>query len=327
MYTQKCFKLFKHFFKLILIISPPGPPVKADSTEHFLKGNTMQKIKISTDSTADIPREIREELNIKVVPLTIVDGDRQYKDGYDLTPQEFYRILDEAAVLPSSSQATPVQFMELFEETWKQGYTHLIHTSINSKGSATFQSAMQAKTFFFEEHPEAEKAFSITLIDSLTYSMCYGWPVIAAARMVNEGKSAEEITDHIQEWVAHTRPMFVPLNLRCVKKSGRITPAAAFVGDALGLKPMITFENGEAKILSKVRGEAKAINALVETCLKERKPGSPYQIVYGSNQRQREKLREALSKVMDQPPEFEYPVGCIIGINTGPDMIGIIYRT
>ena len=287
----------------------------------------MQKIRISTDSTADIPREMWKELNIKVVPLTIVDGDKQYKDGYDLTPQEFYRILDEAAVLPSSSQATPVQFMELFEETWKQGYTHLIHTSINSKGSATFQSAVQAKSFFFEEHPEAEDSFRITLIDSLTYSMSYGWPVIAAARMVNEGKSAEEITAYIQDWVAHARPMFIPLNLRCVKKSGRITPAAAFVGDALGLKPLITFENGEAKILSKVRGEAKAIKALVDTCLKERKPGSPYQIVYGSNEAQREKLREAVNAALDQPPEFEYPVGCVIGINTGPDMIGIIYRT
>lgn len=287
----------------------------------------MQKIRISTDSTADIPRELREELNIQVVPLTIINGEEQYRDGYDLTPQEFYEILDKAAVLPSSSQATPVQFMELYEETWKQGYTHLIHTSINSKGSATFQSAVQAKSFFFEEHPEAEDSFRITLIDSLTYSMCYGWPVIAAARMVNEGKSAEEVTAFIQDWVDHARPMFIPLNLRCVKKSGRITPAAAFVGDALGLKPMITFENGEAKILSKVRGEAKAIKALVDTCLKERKPGSPYQIVYGSNETQREKLREAVNAALDQPPEFEYPVGCIIGINTGPDMIGLIYRT
>ena len=287
----------------------------------------MQKIRISTDSTADIPRELREELNIQVVPLTIINGEEQYRDGYDLTPQEFYEILDKSAVLPSSSQATPVQFMELYEESWKQGYTHLIHTSINSKGSATFQSAVQAKSFFFEEHPEAEDSFRITLIDSLTYSMSYGWPVIAAARMVNEGKSAEEITAYIQDWVAHARPMFIPLNLRCVKKSGRITPAAAFVGDALGLKPLITFENGEAKILSKVRGEAKDIKALVDTCLKERKPGSPYQIVYGSNEAQREKLREAVNAALDQPPEFEYPVGCVIGINTGPDMIGLIYRT
>ena len=128
----------------------------------------MQKIRISTDSTADIPRELREELNIQVVPLTIINGEEQYRDGYDLTPQEFYEILDKSAVLPSSSQATPVQFMELYEESWKQGYTHLIHTSINSKGSATFQSAVQAKSFFFEEHPEAEDSFRITLIDSLT---------------------------------------------------------------------------------------------------------------------------------------------------------------
>lgn len=287
----------------------------------------MQKIKISTDSTADIPVQLREELNIKVIPLTIICGEKQYRDGYDLTPEEFYEILDKADVLPSSSQATPMQFIELYEETWKQGYTHLIHTSINSKGSSTYQSALQAKSFFFEEHPEAEQSFCITLIDSLTYSMSYGWPVIEAARMAAKGCGAEEIVSYIQEWVAHARPMFIPLNLRCVKKSGRITAAAAFVGDALGLKPMITFENGEAKILSKVRGEAKAITALVEICRKERKPGSPYQLVYGSNGVQREKLRAAVTAALDQPPEFEYPVGCVIGINTGPDMIGIIYRT
>ncbi len=287
----------------------------------------MQKIRISTDSTADIPRELREELKIEVVPLTIIHGEEQYRDGYDLTPQEFYEILDKAPVLPSSSQATPVQFIELYEETWKQGYTHLIHTSINSRGSSTFQSAVQAKAFFFEEHPEAEERFSITLIDSLTYSMSYGWPVIEAARMAAKGSTAEEITAYIQDWVDHARPMFIPLNLRCVKKSGRITAAAAFVGDALGLKPLITFENGEAKILSKVRGEARAISALVDICLKERKPGSPYQLVYGSNETQREKLREAVNAALDQPPTFEYPVGCIIGINTGPDMIGLIYRT
>ena len=79
----KKLQIIQVIFQTIIIISPPGLPVKADSTAHFLKGNTMQKIKISTDSTADIPREMWEELDIKVVPLTIVNGDRQYKDGYE----------------------------------------------------------------------------------------------------------------------------------------------------------------------------------------------------------------------------------------------------
>ena len=120
--------------------------------------------------------------------------------------------------------------------------------------------------------------------------------------------------------------MFVPLNLRCVKKSGRISPAAAFVGDAIGLKPLITFEDGEPKIVGKVRGESKAVSTLVETCLRERRPGSNYALVHGSNLEAFARLREACAAVMDQPPLTEYPVGCVIGINTGPDMIGIIYR-
>ena len=76
--------------------------------------------------------------------------------------------------------------------------------------------------------------------------------------MVLSGASVDEVISHIHERLEHTRPIFIPLNLRCVKKSGRISPAAAFVGDAIGLKPLITFEDGEAKIIGKARGEHKA---------------------------------------------------------------------
>ena len=125
----------------------------------------------------------------------------------------------------------------------------------------------------------------------------------------------------------HTRPVFIPLNLRCVKKSGRISPAAAFVGDAIGLKPLITFEDGDAKIIDKARGERKSISALVERCMKERRPGTNYAIVYGCNTEALEHLKEACAQVMDKPPIAEYQVGCVISINTGPNMIGILYRT
>lgn len=111
------------------------------------------------------------------------------------------------------------------------------------------------------------------------------------------------------------------------EKSGRISPAAAFVGDALGLKPLITFEDGEAKILSKARGENNAISTLLGRCMKERKPGTNYALVHGSNVDSFEKLKRACAEVMDIPPIAEYNVGCVIGINTGPNMIGILYRT
>ena len=287
----------------------------------------MTKIKISTDSTADIPQSFCEELNISVLPLTVVVDEKEYRDGVDITPQEFYRIIDASKKLPVSSQVASVLYTELFEETWKAGYTDLIQVTINSKGSGTYQAAVLSRNLFYEEHPEAKEQLSIHLIDSQTYSMAYGIGVIEGAQMVRQGASVAEVIAHIEEWLAHTRPLFVPLNLRCVKKSGRISPAAAFAGDAIGLKPLITFEAGEAKIIGKVRGERKAISALVEQCQKERRPGTNYALVYGSNQEAFRALKEACAQIMDQPPIAEYPVGCVIAINTGPDMIGILYRT
>lgn len=287
----------------------------------------MTKIKISTDSTADIPQSFCEELNISVLPLTVVVDEKEYRDGVDITPQEFYRIIDASKKLPVSSQVASVLYTELFEETWKAGYTDLIQVTINSKGSGTYQAAVLSRDLFYEEHPEAKEQLSIHLIDSQTYSMAYGIGVIEGAQMVRQGASVAEVIAHIEEWLAHTRPLFVPLNLRCVKKSGRISPAAAFAGDAIGLKPLITFEEGEARIIGKVRGERKAISALVEQCQKERRPGTNYALVYGSNQEAFGALKEACAQIMDQPPIAEYPVGCVIAINTGPDMIGILYRT
>ena len=287
----------------------------------------MTKIKISTDSTADIPQSFCEELNISVLPLTVVADEKEYRDGVDITPQEFYRIIDASKKLPVSSQVASVLYTELFKETWKAGYTDLIQVTINSKGSGTYQAAVLSRDLFYEEHPEAREQLSIHIIDSQTYSMAYGIGVIEGAQLVRQGASVAEVIAHIEEWLAHTRPLFVPLNLRCVKKSGRISPAAAFAGDAIGLKPLITFEEGEARIIGKVRGERKAIAALVEQCQKERRPGTNYALVYGSNQEAFSALKEACAQVMDLPPIAEYPVGCVIAINTGPDMIGILYRT
>lgn len=283
------------------------------------------KIKIATDSTADIPKDLCEKWNISVLPLTILSDGKEYRDGVDITPEEFYPILDAANTLPVSSQVSVPLYTELFEEVYGSGYSDLIHVTLNSKGSGTYQAAVIAKKAFFEEHPDAE--FRIHIIDSKTYSMAYGIPVIEGAKMIADGASAEEVIAHIEEWLAHTRPMFVALDLKCVKKSGRISPAATFVGEALGLKPMITFENGEAKILAKVRGEGKAISELVETCMKERKAGTNYALVWGENEEAFQKLKEACQSVMDIPPMAEYHVGCIISINTGPNMIGILYRT
>lgn len=286
----------------------------------------MSKIKIATDSTADLPKQLRDELDISMLPLTIMIEDKEYRDGLDISPQEFYRILEAEEKAPVSSQVPISSYVEFFEKTWHEGYTDLIHIAVNSKGSGTYQAGILAKNMFFEEHKEAESQLQIHIIDSMTYSMAYGWAVVEAGRMAKNGATVDEIIARVMDWITNVRPLFVPLNLKCVKKSGRISAAAAFVGDALGLKPVITFEGGDAKIIDKVRGEKKAIKRLAELLDTEQKKGTPYILVYGNNMEQYEKFREACIEVTGREPDLEYPVGCIISVNTGPNMLGLIFR-
>lgn len=287
----------------------------------------MARIKFTTDSAADIPVSLREELAIQVLPFPIAMGDKEYADGFDFTPEEFYDMLLSAPQIPTHAQLNPYVFEELFEQAYEAGYTDLIHTSINSKGSATCSNAFQARGDFYRDHPEAEETFHIHIIDALNYTMGYGWAVVQGAKMAAGGAGAREIVDFIQDWVDHVRVVFAPLDLRFAKKSGRVSAAAAFVGEALGLKPVMTFTDGESKILAKVRGEKAVAAKLAEMCRNERRPGTPYLMIRGNNAGQSEKLLEVCRQELGEEPALSYHIGGVIAINAGPNLIGIIYRT
>lgn len=286
----------------------------------------MARIQFSTDSAADIPAALREELSIQVLPFPIAMGEKELADGFDFTPEEFYEMLLAAPKIPTHAQLNPYVFTELFEQAYKAGCTDLIHTSINSKGSATCSNAFQAREEFYQDHPEAEGSFQIHIIDALNYTMGYGWAVIQGARMAAEGVEARQIAEFIQDWVDHVRVIFSPLDLRFAKKSGRVSAAAAFVGEALGLKPIMTFTNGESKILFKVRGEKAVVAKLTEMCKAERKAGTPYLLIQGNNAEQSGKLLEACRRELGDEPALSYHIGGVIAINAGPNLIGILYR-
>ena len=287
----------------------------------------MAGIRFTTDSASDIPAPLREELGILVLPFPIAGGDKEYEDGFDFTPDQFYDMLLAAPKIPTHAQLNPYVFTEVFEAAYAEGCADLIHTSINSKGSATCANAFQAREEFYRDHPEARDTFRIHIIDSLDYTMTYGWAVVQGARMAAQGAAAQEIVDYIQDWVDHVRVIFAPLDLRFAKKSGRISAAAAFVGEALGLKPIMTFLNGESKILEKVRGERTVVAKLVERCRRERQPGTPYLVVRGNNQEQTDKLLDACLQELGEEPAMIYPIGGVVAINAGPNLIGVVYRT
>lgn len=280
-----------------------------------------------TDSAADIPAELVRELEIRVLPFHIAMEGKELLDGVDFTPQEFYRALLSAPKIPTHSQHTAFVFQECYEQAWKDGYSDLIYTAINSKGSSTYQNAVQAVELFYEDHPEAREQLAIRVLDAGTYTMCYGWAVVQGARMAREGKSVAEVSAWMEDWLAHNQVVFGLYDLKFAKKSGRVSAAAAFVGDALGLKPIMTFTDGESKVLSKVRGEKNIIPAILEQIRPAMDPDAPYFCICGTLEAENDRFRAACEEAFGRPPELSYYIGGVIAINAGPNLVGVICRT
>lgn len=285
----------------------------------------MASIKFLIDSSADIPADLLEGTGIEVLHFPIVVDGREYFDGQDFTPQEFYQILAQAKAIPTHSQLTPFFFVEQYEKAFSEGCGELIYTSINSKGSATNQNANQAIDMFFEEHPEARDKLRITVIDSKTYTMAYGYIVLEAAKAVKNGATADEAVAMIRDWLDHVRVLFTPYDLKYAKKSGRISAAAAVLGDALGIHPIMSFPNGDSKVLAKVRGDKALVPAMLKIAKKERKEGTPYIQIMGSYDVWNEELTAACPEALGEAPVLSYYIGGTISINAGPNVVGLIY--
>ncbi|MCM1523666.1 MAG: DegV family protein [Ruminococcus sp.] len=279
----------------------------------------MSKIKIITDSASDIPKEYSAKHNIRVLGFPITVGDRSFRDG-DIPAQEYYDLIDGCGSLPVHSQLTVFEFEELFEEYEKQGYTDIFFISINSFGSATYQNACLAKKNFAGDA-------NIRVLDSGTYSGTYGYPVIQAAAMAEEGKSADEIESYLTGWFDCCEVYLAAYTLRYVKKSGRISAAAAFAGELLGLKPIILLSRDVTKVVSKPRGDQNVVSKLADVVCSRIEKGSPYIVISGRDKSRAEDLRKLLEQRLGYPAaDVPFEVGGAVAANSGPDIVAAAFR-
>lgn len=283
----------------------------------------MQEIKIITDTACDIPKDTAKELDITKVPIPItVDGKPLYEE-IDFTPEKFYEILDSSKEMPKTSHIPAFVFLEEYEKALSAGYKHIIHVTINSKGSAMYESALMAKNLFFDDHPDS--TMTIDVIDSLAYSLGYGMPLMIATDMIKNGSSKDEIVSYLKDFFANLELCFSVYDLKTVKKSGRVSCAAAFVGDILGVRPIIIFKDGVATIPSKVRGDKNIIPTLVKNAKKNIKENTPYSVVYGYNTETAKTFAEEIEKAVGYAPYGVYHIGASIAMNSGANMLGFIY--
>lgn len=212
----------------------------------------MEKIRIITDSASDIANNTREDLTI--LPLSIFFGETEYLDGVNLSKREFYEKLITSDELPKTSLVSPFAFTEALEKAEKAGETAIIIT-ISSKLSGTHQSAVIAS----EDYPN-----SVFVIDSET--VCIGEQILVhlALQLKDQGLSAREIVDTLEKEKKRIRILALLDTLEYLRKGGRISNVAGFVGNMLSIKPLVTIKEGAVAVLGKARGSKNGNNMLSE---------------------------------------------------------------
>lgn len=214
----------------------------------------MEKIKIITDSTADLPKEVYEKYDIEVLPLLINFGEESYLDGVEITPEELFGRIENENAVPTSSQVTPNRFMETYERYLKEGYK-ILSIHISSGMSGTYQSACIAKNMI-----ESEDIF---VIDSQNVTAALGMVVLKSAILKEKGYSAEEIAKEAENIKSKVRTSLVFESLDNLVRGGRISKTAGIVGTVLGIKLMLEIKDGTMVVTDKVRGTKKAIKKII----------------------------------------------------------------
>lgn len=179
-----------------------------------------------------------------------------YVERRDFGFDEFYQMLRAAQGVPSTAQVTAIQFCEQYCKYVDKGYTDVVHVTINSTGSGTYDAAVLAQNMLREERPDHK--LNIHLIDSHTYSYVYGAPVVQAARRLRNGAEVGYVCAELEAAFARQEIVLSAFSLKQMKKSGRISAAAAFAGELLGLRPIISLIDGVTKVEDKVRGDGRA---------------------------------------------------------------------
>ncbi len=276
------------------------------------------KIKLVCDSLCDIPDEISEKDYIEIVPLTVIFNDREYIEGVDIKKEEFYKKVKEIKQIPKTSQATYMEFKEVFDKFVTEGY-HIICMTGAANASGTFQSAMIAKS----DVNENEK---IHIFDTRNLSLGSGQYVIKACELLEEGLGFEEIIDELENTRSSVRLLFAPYTLDFLKQSGRVPVATALIGNMLNIKPIFFFDNGEAKLVNKVRGIKNIASKLVDIILEMNEGSLEGKIVTigcGDNLHDCEILKDEVNKRIKARRVLFTRGGVSICSHTGPDILAI----
>ena len=270
-------------------------------------------LKIITDSTSDLPKEITEELGIVVIPLNVHFGEDVFKDGVDIFPDEFYPRLEKSVELPKTSQPSIGDFINIYKPILDNG-DQIISIHVSSKLSGTFNSASQAKS-------QLDTNNSISIIDTKSVSMGVGLISIYAAKLIkSESLSLESATQKITEIIDKTETIALVETLEFLQKGGRISKTKELIGNLLKVRPILKSEDGIIVQVGRERSRNKGINYL-EQSAKNSSPLQYISIMYSTTPDEAQSLADKL-RSEDITPIIAR-LGPVIGTYAGPQALAI----
>lgn len=275
----------------------------------------MNKIKIITDSTIDLPKDLVEKYGIEVLPMLINFGEESYLDGVELSTNEMQDRITKENVLPTTAQVTPTRFEDCFKKYLDEGYKILVIT-ISSKMSGTYQSACIAKNMLESD--------DIVVIESELVTLAYGMLVIEAAKLIEAGKSLEEIEERVLELRSKVKSSLSFESLENLVRGGRLSKTVGTIGAVLGLRLILEIRDGEMAVKDKVRGSKKALKKIIsdlEACDRDES------VAVGLLDSYNEDIYAGLKTYLDENniEYFESKVGCAVGIHAGPKACGLLF--
>ncbi len=283
----------------------------------------MSKYVVLTDSTCDLPEETAKQHNIDIVCFKIALDGEGYTERVDFTPEQFCEMLKKASGLPTTAQITQFEFFDKFEEYDRQGVEQTLYISINAGGSGTNAAAHAAAAQFHEEHPDSR--MEIFIVDSHAYSMAEGAGVIEAKQKLDAGETMESVVEYLNDKYAKMEILLTAYTLKVIRKSGRISAAAAIAGDLLGIHPIFTLNDGVSQVVKKVRGDKAVVSGMATTMASRIAQGTPYYIGV-SDHKYDEEYVEACTKKVGYAPVGIFHLGCAVLSNTGAEAVGLVFE-
>jgi len=275
-------------------------------------------LRIVTDSTADLPTELVDRHRIAVVPLSILFGDEELKDGVDIRSEDFFKRLPREPQLPTTSQPSPALFKEAYERLVREGATEILSVHISGKLSGTLQSARQGA--------DGIEGVRFRHIDSGTVSLALGMAVLAAAAVAERGGSLDEARAAAEGMLARTRLFFVLDTLEYLRRGGRLSRGSEILGTFLQVKPILGIENGELVPLARVRTRAKAIEEMLRR-VSECRPIAQVGAMHATTPEDLKYLLDRLDGIAPDAKVLSARITPVLGVHSGPGALGMAVVT